>query len=111
MKAGARRIGDDDRRGDTVADEGGQNVADLASQKRTVVDPVRARVASGVVHGRGRDLDAVHVAAAPGQEQTDRARTRVKVEDRLLARQLTRLLHQPEQDRKSTRLNSSHTVI
>ncbi len=29
MKAGARRIGDDDRRGDTVADEGGQDVADL----------------------------------------------------------------------------------
>ena len=72
-------------------------MAHLAREERAVLDPVLVRVSDGVRHGGRRHLDAVHPAAAAGEQEADRAGPRVEIHDRLTAIEPARRLDDAEE--------------
>ena len=63
----------------------GEDVAHLAREEPTVLDPVRPGVALGVLDGGGDDLDPVHRPRPARQDQADRSGAGIEVEHRLAA--------------------------
>ena len=97
MEAGARGIGHGDVGAHSLAYEVRQHVTHLATEERRVRDPVRPGVPGRVSHGSRDQLDAVHPPRLSREQEADRSRAAVEIDDRLGAGETGRVPHDLEE--------------